>query len=136
MLNIFEQIVELEFLRKCLGVYALVLAVLGTVLSLMSFIICKKIKNNVTALFMSSLSICSIFTLYFWNLDNFFKEILSIELLNLNYWLCKFGSFIQFLSLQMCSWILVILFKETIWILLKKGEFFLIPRKKYPKCFF
>lgn len=104
----FSNMESLFYLNKVLGVYALILTVLGTFLSILSFFVCKKIKKkNVTVFFMSSLSICSIFTLYFWNLDNFFKEILNIDLLNLNYWLCKFGSFIQFISLQMCSWILV-----------------------------
>ena len=101
---------NLACLNKILGAYALVLTVVGTFLSILSYLICKQIKKkNVTVFFMSSLSICSIFTLYFWNLDNFFKEIFNIDLLNLNYWLCKIGSFIQFVSLQMCSWILVCL---------------------------
>ena len=49
----------------------------------------------------------SIFTLYFWNMGNFLSQVASYDLLNANYWLCKFGNYIQFLSLQISAWLLV-----------------------------
>ena len=98
-------------LRKILGVYALILIVIGTVTSIFGCYICFKLKSNTTFIFFCYLSVVSIFTLYFWNFGNFLRELLGIDVININFWLCKFGSFYQFTSLQIAAWILVIFLK-------------------------
>ncbi|CAF1124331.1 unnamed protein product [Brachionus calyciflorus] len=50
-----------------------------------------------------------ILSLYWWNLNNFLKEYISIDLLTINKYFCKIGNFIQFTSLQISAWILVII---------------------------
>ena len=95
-------------LRKILGIYALVLIFVGTFTSIIGCYICYRLRSTTTFIFFCYLSITSIFTLYFWNLGNFLREIFGIDLINVNFWLCKFGSFYQFTSLQITAWILVI----------------------------
>jgi hypothetical protein len=97
----------LQVFKKIFGTYALLLILCGTISSLMSFYICIRLKQNPTFIFLSFLTVSNIVSLYFWNLDNFLQAYLNIDLLNYDLWLCKFGSFYQFTSLQISAWLLV-----------------------------
>nr|QVK45791.1 G protein-coupled receptor [Proales similis] len=96
-------------LRKILGVYALLLIIVGTLTSFLSLAVCLKLRSNATFVFFAFLTLSNIFTLYFWNLENFLQEYIDIDLLNYSLFVCKFGSFVQFSSLQISAWILVLI---------------------------
>ena len=95
-------------MRKFLGIYAIALVIVGTFFSILCCYISFKLRKTTTFIFICYMSLANIFTLYFWNLGNFLREIFQIDLINIDIWLCKFGSFFQFVSLQISAWILVI----------------------------
>jgi hypothetical protein len=101
MINIFL------LMNKILGVYALFITVLGTLLNLFSFFICLRIKRNTTFIFMASFSLANAFCLYWWNLNNFLKEFVYVDLLAISVWVCRVGNFVQFTSLEIAAWHLV-----------------------------
>lgn len=101
MLGIFQA------LNKIFGLYALLLVIFGTIANILSCIICAKLSRNTTFVFLAFLTITDVFTLYYWNLNNFLKEFLDIDLLTRSIWSCKIGNFVQFTSLQISAWILV-----------------------------
>ncbi len=101
MLNIFL------LMNKILGVYALIITVFGTLLNLFSFFICLRIKRNTTFVFMASFSLANAFCLYWWNLNNFLKEFVNVDLLAISVWVCRIGNFVQFTSLEISAWHLV-----------------------------
>ncbi len=96
-----------KILQKSLGLYALILIIVGTVSSLMSLYICFKLRKISTFVFLAFLSVSDIISLYYWNLTHFIDNWFDIDFLNSNFWLCKFGSYYQFTSLQISAWILV-----------------------------
>lgn len=87
--------------------YLLALTIFGTILSIFTSYICFRLRKNITFIFIGIGSTAAIFTLYFWNLNNISQEFFNFDLLNSNYWLCKFGNFYQFSSLEICAWVLV-----------------------------
>lgn len=93
--------------NKILGVYALVITISGTLLNLFSFFICLRLKKNTTFVFLATFSVANAFCLYWWNLNNFLKEFVHIDLLAVSLWVCKIGNFVQFTSLQISAWHLV-----------------------------
>lgn len=96
-------------LLKACSVYAIGLLFAGVTLSLLSFYICIRIKNNSTFIFLAYLSITSLFTLYKFNLNGIMYTLFNVDYLNINIYECKIGMFIQFTSLQASAWILVLI---------------------------
>ncbi|CAF0724268.1 unnamed protein product [Brachionus calyciflorus] len=99
-------------LLKVLSIIAIIIVVFGVLSSLLSFYICYRIKNNATFIFLSYLSITSIFTLYKFPLNGIVSSLFNIDFLNINIYECKISMFIQFTSLQICAWILVLVSVE------------------------
>ena len=96
-----------DILEKILGLYTLLLIVIGTITSLLSIYICFRLRQTSTFVFLAFLSLSDILTLYYWNLTHFINSYTNIDFLNFNYWVCKFGSYFQFTSLQISAWLLV-----------------------------
>jgi hypothetical protein len=94
-------------LDQVLGVYAVILIPVGTILNIISIIVCLRVKSNNTFIFMAFFSFFNIFTVSWWNLNNFIKVFTGIDLLNSGLWPCKIGNFLQFTSLQTAAWFLV-----------------------------
>ncbi len=67
-----------------------------------------RLRKNKTFVFLRFLALTDLVALYFWNINHFTVVILNLDLQNYNIWLCKFGQFYQFSSLQISAWILVI----------------------------
>jgi hypothetical protein len=101
-------------LNKILGIYALFLVILGTFLNIVNFLICLRVRKNNTFVFLSFFSLSSIFCLYWWNLNNFLKEFLFIDMLIVSVWLCRIGNYVQFSSLQITAWFLVVISLERV----------------------
>ena len=89
-----------------IGLYELILVIIGTIGNLSVFIVCLKLKNN-TFILIRFLSIADTVSLYFWNLNHFTKQFLHLDLQNYNLHLCKFFQFSQYTSLQISAWVLV-----------------------------
>ncbi|RMZ93892.1 FMRFamide receptor-like [Brachionus plicatilis] len=54
------------------------------------------------------MTISDMVSLYWWNINNFLKEFASTDLLSLHMYVCKAGNYLQFTSLQISAWILVV----------------------------
>lgn len=96
---------EYEIIFKILGLYSLLVTVCGTVFDLAGFYVCNKIKHNATFTFYKYGNLASIFGLFYWNLSYFNEEFGADPSLFQTTWLCRVGSFVQFTSLQITSWI-------------------------------
>ena len=92
---------------KILGYYSLVLVVLGTLGNLIIMFV--SIKTNTHAMFalFGYLAFSDMLSLYFWNLSHFIYSSFDIDIQNFNVYMCKFGTWIQYSSLQSSAWILV-----------------------------
>jgi hypothetical protein len=97
---------------KIVCCYQLFLLVFGTLSNLFSFYICTRIKQNMTFIFLSFLSITNIMTLYHWNLESFFPYLFGIDWKNLNLYTCKFFGWFQFTGLQSSAWLLYLMSVE------------------------
>lgn len=102
MVNVFQ------ILNKIFGVYAIFLTISGTIANLLSCIVCFRMRKNTTFIFLTFMTISDMVSLYWWNINNFLKEFASIDLLTINMYVCKVGNYLQFTSLQISAWILVI----------------------------
>ena len=90
-----------------LGSYALFLVISGTLGNLVTiYVSVKSHKINSTFLLFRYLAVNNALSLYWWNLSHF-TAIINLNLQDFNLHLCKFGSWIQFSSLQSSAWILV-----------------------------
>lgn len=96
-------------LNQVLGIYALLVCLIGTFLNIFIFFVCMRIKNNTTFVFLRFFALVNICTLYWWNLNHFFNAFSSINLPTLSKWGCKIGNYIQFSSLQIAAWFLVLI---------------------------
>ena len=96
-----------ETIQKILGVYTLILTIVGTLTSFVSFFICIKLRKTSTFVLLAFMSISDSVTLYFWNITHYINTWYNLDFLDLNYWLCKFGNYYQFTSLQISAWLLV-----------------------------
>lgn len=97
-----------DTLNRILGVYALIIAVLGILLNVFTFYICSRVKDNTTFVFLRFFAITSIFTLLWWNLYHF---VYPFYLIDIGSWLlsCKIGNYVQYSSLQIAAWFLVLI---------------------------
>lgn len=89
-----------------LGWYSLVLIILGTIGNLIICYVSVKTNKNSTFILLRYLAINNMISLYYWNLNNFSK-VFNLDLLSLNLYSCKIGTWIQFSSLQSFAWTLV-----------------------------
>ena len=99
-------------LLQILSVYAIIVIIFGFLSSILSFYICYRIKNNATFIFLSYLSITSLFTLYKFPLNGISWTLFNFDFLNINIYECKISMFFQFTSLEACAWIIVLISVE------------------------
>ena len=92
------------------GVYSLLVILVGTLGNMLIFMTCMRLKKNTTFIFLRFLSISDTVALYFWNLNHFLVAFFNIDLETLHFMSCKLVMYLQFVSLQISAWILVIFF--------------------------
>ena len=92
---------------QILGYIALFLAFFGTICNLMIAIVSIKANSNSTMVLLKYLALSDTLSLYFWNLSHFIEAIFHVDIQNYSLFTCKFGSWIQYSSLQSSAWILV-----------------------------
>ncbi len=94
-----------------LGFYSFFILILGTIGNLIiAYVSIKSTKASSTFILFRYLAFSDTLCLYFWNLSHFIDSSFSLDIQNYNIYLCKFGSWIQFSSLQSSAWILVWIF--------------------------
>ena len=98
-------------LNKTLGMYALILTIVGTLANAMVFYICSKKNLRLinTFKFFSIMSVTDTLCLYQWNLKHFVTAFYHFDLNFYNLFWCRFSTFLQYSTLQYSAWILVIL---------------------------
>nr|QVK45790.1 G protein-coupled receptor [Proales similis] len=94
-------------LEKSLGMYALVLTIVGTLTGLVSIRICYRLRKTVTFVFLTFLSATNIVSLYYWNLNVFCLHHTTFTIPQLNLKVCRIGTFVQLSTLQLSAWFLV-----------------------------
>lgn len=92
---------------KALGYYALSIAILGTISNLLIAFISMRTRTNSTFVLFRFLALNNALSLYFWNMNHYIQSNFNIDIQNSNIYSCKFGSFVQFASLQTSAWTLV-----------------------------
>ena len=114
MLELTKKMSEywIQVFFKAIGIYTLLIAIFGILLNSLTFYVCIRLKKNSTFIFMLFFAVSNIFTLCWWNLGHFTTQFLNVYMPHISLFGCKFGSFIQFASLQICAWLLVSFFFE------------------------
>jgi hypothetical protein len=102
----------IDFLNKIFGAYSMFLLVAGKICCILGFIVCNRIPTNNTFIFLSFMSVANAFALYTWNLYHFLTIYYGINVSNINLLCCKAGYFVQYTSLQIVSWFLVLISVE------------------------
>lgn len=100
-------ITEMLVVLKILGFYSLLIIILGILSNISTIFFCTKIKENTTFVLIQYFSLNNLIALFFWNLSHFTLTFFDFDLNNSTMFICKFGSWIQFSSLQTSAWILV-----------------------------
>ena len=90
------------------GYYAIVILILGTASNVIMFYISIRIKHNSIFVLFRYLAFFDTIALYYWNLHYFTLSVLGFDLKSHSMNTCKYGSWIQYSSLQSSAWILVI----------------------------
>jgi hypothetical protein len=104
-----SDIFAFEVLERVIGIYCLLLTVIGSVLNMFCFCICLSlIRRNGTFIFMAFFSLSNLVSLFWWNVVNFFVPFFDFDLKSASTVGCKIGSYLQFSSLQISAWFLVI----------------------------
>jgi hypothetical protein len=96
---------------RYLSFYALALVIIGTLGNILTIIIlCRRnLRRYVTMRYLIAVSVCDIISLYGWNLNSFYKFIISpgnnnLEEISLIH--CRIVSYLSFVGLQLSSWCL------------------------------
>ena len=98
--------IKMLTILHAIGLYELILIIIGTIGNLSVFLASLKLKNN-TFILIRFLAIADTIALYFWNLNHFTNQFFHLDLQNFNFYFCKFFQFSQYTSLQISAWILV-----------------------------
>lgn len=100
---------DLHIVMKALGVWCLVLTIVGTIGNLFIFLICvTKLRSQVTFVFIAFLAVVDALSLYEWNLTHFYEAFhISSALVDGNILICRLISFSQYITLHSSAWLLV-----------------------------
>jgi hypothetical protein len=98
-----------EDYHSFIGIYSLCLFFIGTILNVLSIYIClsKNLRQIPTFLLLSVLLAFDTISLCFWNIDHFLHQFFDYTIEDINVISCRVVTFLQCVSLQVSSWILV-----------------------------
>lgn len=96
-------------LNKVLGVYSLVIIVVGTLANLLSAVLClkKELRKTPTFIFYAFVFVADTISLYFWNLDTYLFVFSNYMIEMNNYTTCILVTVVQCTSFQFSAWLLV-----------------------------
>lgn len=97
------------FLFNVIAIYCLILVILGTLGNLFTIYICmrKKLRQITTFIFLGFMTFSDTFALYIWCLDHFLEVFFNFSVEKHSIWSCRVAIFIQYVSLEWSSWLLV-----------------------------
>ncbi len=100
-----------ELVLKFFGSYCLFLVIFGTIFNLLSFYICtrRKLRCITTFVFLAAMFLNDTVCLYIWGLDHFIEAFFSSRIEERNIWICRFSNFVQYVTFEWSSWLLVFL---------------------------
>lgn len=96
-----------EIYLKILGIYVLIITIVGTIFNTLTIYICRKVKQNSLFTFYQFYNFFSTIGMYYWNLNYFVMAYGPYPDLFLTTWPCRIGTYIQFICLQMIGWNIV-----------------------------
>ena len=96
-------------ITKALGVYTIIITILGTLLNGIIFFVClRKNLRKVNAFkFFAIISIADTISLYEWNLEHFINVYFDVNFSYTNLVWCRLGTYLQYVSLEFSAWLLV-----------------------------
>lgn len=97
-------------LNKIVSIYSVFLAVFGTVGNLICFFIClrKSLRKTPIFVFIATMSLFESLSLYVWNMNNFYTIFFfSMPIGDMDPFVCKFTTFIQYFSSYIAAYSLV-----------------------------
>ena len=92
-----------------LAAYSLILVIFGTAGNLLTCLVCFRLRSTTTFVFLAIAAVFDAASLYFWNLNHFTQTFLDIDLQSKNLNSCRIGQFVQFTSLEISAWLLVLM---------------------------
>ena len=100
----------IEFILKAIGVYSMIILVIGTIGNVCASLVClrKSLRETPTFVFIFFELISDTISLYFWNVDHYLLAFHFYQIEDINIHLCRFASFFQVTSLQWSAWLLVL----------------------------
>lgn len=96
-----------ELIDKIIAIYGIVLILIGTIANTLSFLVCLKVKNNNTFIFLATMSVTNIFAIFYWNMEHILSILFNINWTEYSLLVCKLGNYLQYTSLGCSVWILV-----------------------------
>lgn len=99
----------LDVLAKIIGIYSILILVIGTIGNLCAALVCtrKSLRKTPTFVFIGLALISDTICLYFWNVDHYLLGYNLTQIEDINLFFCKFATFFQTTSLQWSAWLLV-----------------------------
>ena len=94
-------------LLQGLGFCSLIITILGTISNALILYVSVRSNKKASLVLLRYLSFNNILTLFYWNFSHFIDSSFKIDIQNYNLYLCKFGTWLQYSSLQSAAWILV-----------------------------
>ena len=99
----------LVVIAKTIGIYSILLLLIGTVGNFCAALVClrKSLRKTPTFIFIGFALISDIISLYFWNINHFLEAFESYVIEDVSIHLCRFATFFQTTSLQWSAWLLI-----------------------------
>lgn len=96
-------------LNVLISVFALSVAIFGTIGNLITFLICmrKSLRSTTSFQFIAYLVVVDTISLYEWNLNNFSITFFGAAIGDFHEWSCKIITFLQYFSSQSSAFLLV-----------------------------
>lgn len=104
----------IDKITKVLGIYSIILTILGTLLNGFIFLVClrKNLRKINAFKFFAIISISDTISLYEWNLEHFINVFFNVNFSYTNLVWCRLGTYLQYVSLEYSAWLLVSKFKN------------------------
>ncbi|CAF1257485.1 unnamed protein product [Didymodactylos carnosus] len=99
-------------INQFIGAYSLLLTIFGTIgnlLSLFIFLKSKILRKYSTCKFLIALAIIDTLSLYWWNLQRFYKVYFGFTYNKLSVASCRISMFMAYSTLEISSWLLVLM---------------------------
>ena len=94
-----------------LGIYSFLIIIFSVIGNTITLIVCRRSKDNCTFILLQYLTVNNLIAVSYWSLAHFILSQFDLDIQSYSMFTCKFGSWIQFSSLQASAWILVFIIR-------------------------